>query len=63
MDQLIAIGRVDLAASCGGANSKEIAYLMSVTASTVDVLLWRACRRVGAADREGLIRFFKGHAL
>jgi len=49
--------------ACGGANNKEIAYLMSVSASTVGVLLWRASRRVGAADRDGLTRFFEGHPL
>jgi DNA-binding CsgD family transcriptional regulator len=48
--------------ACGGASNKEIAYLMNVSASTVGVLLWRASRRIGAADRDELTRCFEGHA-
>jgi DNA-binding CsgD family transcriptional regulator len=48
--------------ACGGATNKEIAYLMNVSASTVGVLLWRASRRVGAADRDELTGFFEGRA-
>jgi len=49
--------------ACGGANNKEIAYTMNVSASTVGVLLWRASRRLGAAGRDELSRFFERHAL
>lgn len=46
--------------ACGGASNKEIAYTMNISASTVGVLLWRASRRLGAADRDELTRFFAG---
>ena len=49
--------------ACGGASNKEIAYTMNISASTVGVLLWRASRRLGAADRDELTRFFAGCAL
>jgi DNA-binding NarL/FixJ family response regulator len=44
--------------ACAGSSNKEIAYLMGITASTVGVLLWRASRKLGAGDREALIRTF-----
>jgi DNA-binding CsgD family transcriptional regulator len=49
--------------ACDGATNKEIAYSMNVSASTVGVLLWRASRRVGAANRDELTRFFEGRHL
>lgn len=49
--------------ACDGATNKEIAYSMNVSASTVGVLLWRASRRVGVANRNELTRFFGGRPL
>jgi DNA-binding CsgD family transcriptional regulator len=39
-----------------GPSNKEIAHRMKVSASTVGVLLWRAARKLGAIDREDLLR-------
>ncbi len=44
--------------ACTGASNKEIAYRMGISPSTVGVLLWRASRKFGVADREELIRSF-----
>lgn len=44
-----------------GASNKEIAHQMGISASTVGVLLWRACRKIGVTDRDGLIRIFTAH--
>jgi len=41
-----------------GASTKEIAHSMGISASTVGVLLWRAYRKVGVADRAELSRIF-----
>jgi DNA-binding CsgD family transcriptional regulator len=41
-----------------GASNKEIAHRMGIGASTVGVLFWRACRKLGAADRDDLLRTF-----
>jgi len=41
-----------------GISNKEIAYQMGISPSTVGVLLWRASRKLGATDREALIRAF-----
>ena len=45
--------------ACAGSSNKEIAFLMGISASTVGVLLWRASRKLGAADREALIQSFR----
>jgi DNA-binding CsgD family transcriptional regulator len=44
--------------AAAGASNKEVAYRMGIGASTVSVLLWRARRKVGAQDRDELIRMF-----
>jgi DNA-binding CsgD family transcriptional regulator len=45
--------------ACTGASNKEIAYSMKISPSTVGVLLWRAARKLGAHDREELLRIFR----
>lgn len=56
LDSLTARERQVVRLACGGASNKEIAYQIGVRAPTVRVLLWRACKKVGAADRKELIR-------
>jgi RNA polymerase sigma factor (sigma-70 family) len=56
LDRLTAREREAVRLACAGASNKEIAHEMQVTASTVRVFLWRACRKVRAADRNDLVR-------
>jgi DNA-binding CsgD family transcriptional regulator len=41
-----------------GVSNKEIAYAMSISHSTVGVLLWHACRKLGVTNRTELSRIF-----
>ncbi len=56
LDSLTPREREALHHASGGASNKEIAHRMEVSASTVGVLLWRAARKLGAIDREDLLR-------
>jgi DNA-binding CsgD family transcriptional regulator len=58
VDSLTARERDAVRYACTGASNKEIAYRMGISPSTVGVLLWRASRKFGATDRDGLIRIF-----
>jgi len=58
IDRLTAREREVIRLASAGASNKEIAFQMGVRPPTVRVLLWRACRKVGAADRDELIRMF-----
>jgi DNA-binding CsgD family transcriptional regulator len=42
--------------ACTGASNKDIAREMDISDSTVRVMLLRACRKLGVADRSALIR-------
>jgi DNA-binding CsgD family transcriptional regulator len=55
-DSLTARERDAVRYACTGASNKEIAYQMGISPSTVRVLLCRASRKMGAADRNDLIR-------
>lgn len=57
-ESLTARERDALHHASGGASNKEIAYRMGIRPSTVGVLFWRASRKLGAADREDLVRIF-----
>ncbi len=48
--------------ACMGASNKEIAHQMSISLSTVRVLLWRACRKVGVSNRDDLVRLLSSAA-
>jgi DNA-binding CsgD family transcriptional regulator len=45
--------------ACTGATNKEVACKMGISPSTVGVLLWRAARKLGATDRDDLLRSFR----
>ena len=42
----------------GNATNKEIAWALSVSASTVGVFLWRAARKLGVTGRDSLFRAY-----
>lgn len=58
VDSLTARERDALRHASTGASNKEIAHEMGISVSTVGVLLLRAARKLGAIDRNDLIRVY-----
>jgi DNA-binding NarL/FixJ family response regulator len=58
-DALTARERDALDQACSGASNKEIAHRMGISDSTVRVLVSRAARKVGAADRNALLQAYR----
>lgn len=56
LDMLTAREREAIRHANGGITNKEIAHRMGIAPSTVGVLLSRASRKLGAVDRDDLIR-------
>src|SRR5262245_55977113 len=63
VDSLTARERDAARCAATGASNKEIARQMGISDSTVGVLLLRACRKLGASDRDGLIRCVQARSL
>ncbi len=58
-DALTARERDAVHQACSGASNKEIAHRMGISDSTVRVLVSRAARKVGAADRNALLLAYR----